>query len=77
MRPAVLPPASEGVLASAGEACGAALATCCGGAAARAVPAEAEPVEPVDDGGYRFLRGPRAVGILDAQEELAAVMARK
>src|SRR5580704_5512090 len=40
MRPAVLPPASEGALASAGEACGAALATCWGGAAARAVPAE-------------------------------------
>ena len=42
-----------------------------------AVPVEAEPPHPVEDGVDRLLGGARLVGVLDAQEELAAVMPRE
>jgi competence protein ComEC len=42
-----------------------------------AVPIEAEPAHPVEDRVDRRLGRARAIGILDAQQELAAVMARE
>src|SRR5207237_2392238 len=38
-----------------------------------AVPLEAQPVAPVNDRRNRFRSGPNAVGVLDAQQEHAAV----
>jgi hypothetical protein len=38
-----------------------------------AVPVEPEPAHPVEDRVDRRLGGTRAIGILDAQQELAAV----
>ena len=42
-----------------------------------AVPLQAEPRQPVEDRGDRGLGRAGAVGVLDAQEERAAVMARE
>ena len=42
-----------------------------------AVPLEAEPRQPVEDRCDRGLGGAGAVGVLDAQQERAAVMARE
>ena len=42
-----------------------------------AVPRQAQPVEPVDDRRDSPRRRPHAVGVFDAQQELAAMMARK
>src|SRR6185437_4628307 len=39
------------------------------------VPVEAEPVEPVEDRARGLIRAARLVRVLDAQEELAAVLA--
>ena len=41
------------------------------------VPGEAQPFEPVDDRGDRLRRRSNPVGVLDAQAELTAVMARE
>ena len=41
-----------------------------------AVPVELEPFEPVEDGSDGRFRGALAVGVLDAQQELAAGVAR-
>src|SRR3546814_19903482 len=42
-----------------------------------AIPVEPEPAHPVEDRVDRGLGGAGAVGILDAQQELAAVVARE
>src|SRR3546814_1152250 len=42
-----------------------------------AIPVEPEPAQPVEDRVDRGLGGAGAVGILDAQQELAAVVARE
>ena len=42
-----------------------------------AVPLQAEPRQAVEDRGDRGLGGAGAVGVLDAQQELAAVVARE
>lgn len=41
----------------------------------RFIAAQAEPVQPVEDRGDRFLGRAGAIGILDPQQELAAMMA--
>ena len=41
-----------------------------------ALPIELQPFQSIDDGVDGRLRGPRAVGILDAQQELAAGVVR-
>ena len=41
------------------------------------VPVQAEPFKPPVNGGHRFLGVPLDIGVFDAQNEFAAVMARK
>jgi hypothetical protein len=41
------------------------------------VPRDAQPPQRIEDGGLRLQRGARAVGVFDADDELAAALARE